>query len=140
MASLNVPALAAGEPVVVSASVKLGVTIEQYDFVVQDGDGDIAPATAGARPFGVALGRIPTAAAADGAFRLQVDVSQETQYWRSVGTGTATIAMRGQTCDIAGAATVDVTASADDCILIHGVDVVNNRVLCSLILLPTGVV
>lgn len=140
MASLLVPAHAAGIPVVVDVPVKLGVTIEQYDFVVQDGDGDIAPATAGAKPFGRALGRIPVASAADGAFRLQVDVSQETLYWHAVGTGTAAITMRGKSCDIAGAATIDVTASTDDCILIHDVDVTNNRVLCSLIALPTGVV
>lgn len=139
MASLLVPAHAAGIPVVVNMSVKLGVTVEQFDFVVQDGDGDILPAAAGQRPCGVALGRIPTASAADGAFKLAVDVSRETLYWRAVGTGTATIAMRGKSCDVAGAATVDVTASTDDNILIHDVDATNNRVLCSLIALPLGV-
>lgn len=138
--SLSIPAPAGGQPVVVNLPVKLGVTIGQYDFVVQDGDGDIQSASAGNRPIGVALGRVPTASTADGSYRILVDISQETLYWRAVGAGTAAISMRGKTCDVAGAATVDVSASADDCILIHDVDATNNRVLCSLIQLPTGVV
>lgn len=89
--------------------------------------GYIVACGAGDNPIGVAdsVGVDP---GTDGYEFVSVDISEWSIYEYPVGTGTATLAMVTTTCDLAGARSVDVTASADDNLIIVQVDVANNTV------------
>lgn len=105
--------------------VKSGETWENGDILVYS-SGYLAKAAAGGKAIGVAFGDFDDAAAADGDRLAAVDVSEVSTFLYPVGTGTLTQAMIGTTCDLAGAASLDVTATADDCFLIVECDVANN--------------
>jgi len=48
--------------------------------------------------------------------------------------------MVGKTCDVGGAQSIDITASADDCVLIQAVDTVANLAYITIVRQPAGVV
>jgi hypothetical protein len=102
-----------------SASVKVGdhVKFSTAGYVIACGAGD--------NPIGVAVS-VGFDPATDGDETVRVDVSEWSIYEYPIGTGTGTLAMIGTTCDLAGARSIDVTASADDNIYIVNVDVANN--------------
>lgn len=112
--------------------------IEVGDFVTIDG-GYVEAAAAGSTVYGVMMEQLDTAPSADGGAKVLVDVSEEAVYEVAVGTGTIAQSNLFQTCDVAAANTIDVTASADDNILIVGVDVTNNRALVQIRKTLTGV-
>lgn len=105
--------------------VKSGETWANGDILVLS-SGYLAKASAGSKAFGVAFGAVETAPSADGNLQAQVNVSDVSLYYYPVGTGTVTVAMQGTACDLAGAASLDVTASADDVFYIVQADVTNN--------------
>lgn len=105
--------------------VKSGETWDNGDMLVLS-SGYLAKAAAGGKVFGVAFGSVNTAPSADGDLTAQVHVSPESVFYYPVGTGTITQAMQGTSCDISGAAGLDVTASADDGWYILKPDVTNN--------------
>ena len=114
-------------------------TIYSGDHVKWSTAGYIAPCGAGDNPIGVAIDTV-TAGAADGDVKCEVDISEWSVYEYPVGTGTATVAMIGTTCDLAGARSADVTASSDDNLKIVNVDTVNNRVFVRHLYPTAGVV
>jgi len=110
--------LYSGSEVIVQAKVDSSTTaIVTGDFLIYATAGYVKKAAAGDLIVGIALEdcAVPTS---DGLATIKMGISQEAVYKRAVGTGTITQAMAGLTCDIAGARTIDVTASADDCIVI----------------------
>lgn len=118
-----------GAPVIVRAKVDASsAAIKQYDYLAAGTAGYVQQAAAGSTILGVAL-EDAGAPSVDGDIEIKMDVSEETIYRRKVGTGTLTQAMAYTTCDLAGARTLDVTASADDCCLIVECDVTNNIAL-----------
>ena len=129
-----------GDRQIVDFKVKASAAIAVGDFVVLDASGFALAASAGSNdPIGVAFSTI-TGTATDGAVTVQVDISPLSCYKVAVGTGTITQAMVGKTCDLAGAATIDVTASADDCVQIVQADTTNNQAIVRIVSSPAGVV
>lgn len=115
-----------GTPILARVKVDSSTTaIDQFDHICEASDGYYKKAGAGDTPVGVAMDACAVPAA-DGEAELEIDISENTLYRYSVGTGTLTLAMQFTTCDLAGARTLDVTASADDCFLITECDVTNN--------------
>lgn len=101
--------------------------------------GYVQQAAAGDKIIGFAM-QDRAAGSADGDVTILVDVSQETIYEFPAGTGTLTIAMTGKTCDISGARGLDVTASADDCIIIRRVNTDTATAFVSMVQTYAGVV
>lgn len=120
-----------GPSTIVTLPVKSANTWENGDFLVLS-SGYLAVGAAGGSVFGVAVGDVPTAGSADGDLFAEVEVNEDALLYYPVGTGTMTQAMAGKTCDIGGAASLDVTASTDDCIYIVRPDVTNNAAWCRL--------
>ena len=139
MADLNLGYLF-GDRQIVQFQVKASAAIAAQDFVVLDSNGFASAASAGSNdPIGVAFETV-TGTAVDGAVLVSVDISPLSHYRVTVGTGTITQAMTSKTCDLAGAQSIDVTASADDCVQIVEVDTVNNQAVIRLVSSPAGVV
>jgi hypothetical protein len=114
--------------------------ISVNDFVIFGTAGYVQKCSAGDIPIGVAASNV-TAPASDGAGpKLKVDVSEDSIYEFPPDAGTVTAALAGCTCDIGGAQSINIDASADDCILIRRVDTDANTVFCSIKLIPAGVV
>lgn len=90
--------------------------------------GYVVACGAGDNPIGVATS-VGVDPGTDGYETVQVDISEWSVYEYPIGTGTGTLAMTKLTCDLAGARSIDVTASADDNIVIVKVDTVNNTAL-----------
>ena len=88
-------------------------------------------AAAGDRPIGVAMQTVNNPAA-DGEAYVLVDVSSETVYEYPPDTGTVTAALVGKSMDVGGARSIDIDASADDCVFCVGVDVSRNTLLVQL--------
>lgn len=112
----------------VTARVKVDSSssaIDQFDHVTIATAGYVKKAAAGDTPIGVAM-EACAVPSADGEISIEIDTSEHTIYRYAVGTGMLTQAMAFTTCDLAGARTLDVTASADDCFLILECDVTNN--------------
>lgn len=121
--------LAYGEPVIVRVKIDSSTSaIDQFDHLTLASAGYFKKCSAGDTPYCVALeaGGVP---AADGEITITADISELTVYRYPVGTGTLTQAMVGLTCDLAGSRSIDVTASADDNIVILEADVTNNVAL-----------
>jgi hypothetical protein len=123
----------------VTLPVKSGETFEVGDAVVLS-SGYLAKAAAGGAVFGVATSGVLTAPSADAGAEATVDVSTDSLYEWPVGTGTITQAMTGKTCDVSGSQGLDVTASADDCILIVVPNVAANSALIQIRPAAAGVV
>lgn len=122
-----------------SYPVKSGVTIAQNDFVDLDSSGYLQPCDAGDIPFGVAVGAVSTAPTANGSVVCDVDTSSLSVYRVAPDTGTVALTLVGKKMDTGGAASANIDASVDGCLLVRGVDVTDNRVLVSIINLPAGV-
>lgn len=60
-----------------------------------------------------------------------VDISEASVYEFPPDTGSATAAQAGKTCDVGGARSINVDATADDNVIIHSVDTDANSVLVS---------
>lgn len=139
MANLNL-GYVSGERQIRPYKVNAGSAIVAGDFVYLDSDGYLRPAVAGTNdPFGVAFDTV-TGGSADGDVSCSVDISLHSLYRVSVGTGTLTQAMLGMVCDLAGATSIDVTASTDDCVQIVDVDLTNQYAIVRLVSSPAGVV
>lgn len=128
-----------GERDLVSHPVKAGETWEAGDGIVLS-SGYLAKAAAGGSLWAVAFDAVVTAPAANGDIFATVDRSTSSTYEWPVGTGTITQAMVGTTCDISGSQGIDVTASADDCILIVKPNVALNTALIQIRPAAAGVV
>jgi len=122
-----------------SYPVKSGVTIAANDFVDLDASGYLQPCDAGDIPFGVAVGAVTTAPTANGAQICDVDTSNQSVYRVAPDTGTVALTLVGKKMDTGGAQSANIDASTDGCLFVRGVDLADNRVLVSLILLPVGV-
>lgn len=129
-----------GERRIVSYPVKASETIVAGDMVDLDASGYLQACDAGDIPIGVATGATVGTVSSDGDQTISVDTSQASVYRFPPDTGTAAITLCGKTCDVGGAQSLDIDASTDDCILIHGVDTITNTLLVSLWLKPAGVV
>lgn len=101
----------------VSLPVKAAETWEAGDALVLS-SGYLAKAAAGGALYAVAVEAVPTAPTSNGDIKALVDLSPDSVYLWPVGTGTITQAMQGTLCDLSGSQGIDVTASADDCVLI----------------------
>lgn len=112
--------------ILIPVKPKAGETWTSGDMLTKDGDGFYLKATAGDTWHATAFDSLLTAPAASGDVEVLADFSLQSLFYYGVGTGTITQAMQGKTCDVAGARTLDVTASADDCVLIVRPDVANN--------------
>lgn len=118
-----------GEPTIIKVKIDSSTTaIDQFDHLTVATAGYYKKAAEGDTPACVALEAcgVPSA---DGEIEIKADISELTIYRYPVGTGTLTQAMQFTTCDLAGARSIDVTASADDNILIVECDVTNNIAL-----------
>lgn len=122
-----------------SYPVKSGVTIAANDFVDLDASGYLQPCDAGDIPFGVAVGAVTTAPTVNGAQICDVDTSNQSVYRVAPDAGTVAITLVGKKMDVGGAQSANIDASTDGCLFVRGVDLADNRVLVSLILLPVGV-
>ena len=105
-----------GTRTIVQFAVDSAATFDSNDMVALDSDGYLIKAVSGSNVIGVAYDAHPTASGTDGATFVGVDVSQDSVYLFTAAS--VTQAMAGKTCDVAGSQAIDVTASADDCILI----------------------
>ena len=139
MANLNL-GYVSGNRQILPFKVKASAAIVAGDLVILDASGYLTPAVAGSNdPIGVAFDTI-TGGSADGDVTCGVDVSTQVLYRYSVGTGTMTQAMLGTTCDVYTATSIDVTASADDCLEIVQVDTSNQLAVIRIVRTPAGVV
>jgi len=129
-----------GERLFIALPVKSGETFAAGDLISLDSNGFVQQAAAGENAIGVAFDPCDSAPASDGAFTVQVDVSPESVYLFPPSSGSLTQAMVGKTCDVGGAQSIDITASADDCILIQSVDTVNNLAYITIRRVLAGVV
>jgi hypothetical protein len=129
-----------GERLFIALPVQSGETFAAGDLISLDSNGFIQKASAGDKVIGVAFDPIDSAPAADGAASAQVDVSPVSVYLYPPASGTLTQAMVGKTCDVGGAQSIDITASADDCVLIQAVDTVANLAYITIARQPAGVV
>lgn len=128
-----------GDRNLVSLPVKASETWEAGD-AVKLSSGFLAKCGAGDSVYAIAFDAVPTAPSANGDLSVLVDLSTDSVYEWPVGTGTISQAMQGQTCDISGSQGLDVTASADDCILIVKPNVSANTALIQIRPAATGVV
>jgi hypothetical protein len=74
-----------------------------------------------------------TTPSADGGLSTVVDCSADSVYLFVPDAGTVTQALVGKTCDVGGPQSIDIDASADDCILIRAVDTTANTLLVSIV-------
>lgn len=96
------------------------------DFVSLATAGYIQQASAGELPVGVAMDAVASPSA-DGDVSILVDVSPSSVFEFAPDAGTVTQALVGVTMDVGGARTVNIDASADDCLVCVGVDTDNNK-------------
>jgi hypothetical protein len=129
-----------GERRIIRVPVKASETIVANDMVDYDSNGFLQACDAGDIPVGVAVGATTGTVTADGDQIIQIDTSMASVYRFTPDTGTAAVTLRGKTCDVGGAQTIDIDASTDDCILVQDVDTTNNTLLVSLWLKPAGAV
>jgi hypothetical protein len=102
-------------------------TVNVNDMLTLATAGYYKQAAAGDVVHGVAM-QYSTAPSADGDKVVLMDVSTESVYAYPPDSGTVTAALIGVTMDVGGAQSIDIDASADDCILVRDVDTANNLV------------
>lgn len=103
-------------------------TIYPNDMLTLATAGYYKQAAAGDVVHGAAM-EYATAPSADGGKEILMDVSADSIYAYPPDAGTATVALIGLTMDVGGAQSIDIDASADDCILVRDIDSENNLVL-----------
>lgn len=131
-----------GEQILVPMKVDSSTTaIAVGDFVSLATAGYIKVAAAGDKQVGIAQDAVITAdiPGSDGALTIMVDISQTAIYRYPPDTGTVTQALVGLTCDLGGARSLDIDASADDCVRIVRVDTATNELYVQQILVSAGV-
>lgn len=116
----------------------VATTIRPGDHVKWATAGYVTVAGAGDNPIGVAYS-VATPGSADGDVTIQVDISEWSLYEYPPDSGTVTAALIGLTCDLGGARSIDIDASADDNIKIVAVDTAANTVLVRHLYPTTGV-
>lgn len=128
-----------GERMIVEYGVdSTGGTISAGDHVKWATAGYVAVCSAGDNPIGVAVAD-QVAGSADGDVSVRVDISEWSVYEYPPDTGTVTVGLAGLTCDLGGARSIDIDASADDNIKIVSVDTSANTVLVRHLYPTTGV-
>src|SRR5574343_98123 len=125
----------------VQALVATGGTfpIKVGDLISISSGGYVSQAAAGDVAFGVAMAQIDTDPGTNGYATLLVDTSQESIYEYPPDAGTVSQALVGKTCDVGGAKSINIDASADDCILIVAANTDRNTVRIQLKTSYTGV-
>ena len=107
--------------------------IKKDDLLVWGADPSfVQQAAAGEIPMGVAMEDVTSPTSNGGAFCM-VDISNTTIYAYPSDGANPTSLLVGKTMDVGGPQSIDVDASADDCIACVGVDTVNNYVLCTIL-------
>lgn len=128
-----------GERVIVEYGVDSSSTaIEAGDHVKWATAGYVAKCSAGDNPIGVAVAD-QAVVSADGDASVRVDISEWSVYEYPPDTGSVTVGLAGLTCDLGGARSIDIDASADDNIKIVSVDTAKNTVLVRHLYPTTGV-
>ncbi len=124
-----------GERLPIPMPVKASEVWTAGDLISLDSSGYAQACAAGERAVGVAMESITTTTtpSADGGATILVDQSPLSVYEYPVSAGSITQALAGKTCDVGGVASIDITASADDCILIRRVDTDAATVFVSII-------
>lgn len=103
-----------------------GAAIVAGDFVEEAGTaGYVKQCAAGGLPFGVAY-ESQALPSSDGGNAVLVEISTNCVYRYPPDAGTVTQALVGRTMDIGGAQSINIDASADDCVVCVGVDIDNN--------------
>jgi len=102
-----------GTPVRIDSSST--VPIKVGDFLTLATAGYYKQASAGDEPQCVAMQEVPStpALSADGDATILADFSKETIYEYPPASGTVSVALIGKKCDVGGAQSADITASAD---------------------------
>lgn len=108
--------------------------ITNGDMLKWDGAGQyVTPCGAGDVPCAVALedSAKPTN---DGDYNVLCELSKEAVFEYTTDDDSAVVAAaRGKTCDVAGAQSIDIGASTDDCVEILDVDTFNKTVMVRLL-------
>lgn len=112
--------------------------IEVGDMLSLATAGYVQQISAGELLLGFAAEKV-SSPSADGDVTILVDTSDESTYWYPPDSGTVTQALCGLTCDVGGAQSIDIDASADDCVLIHEVNTDDNLVRISKVNTLAGV-
>lgn len=116
----------------------VATTIRPGDHVKWATAGYVTICGAGDNPIGVAVS-VATPGTSDGDVTVQVDISEWSVYEYPPDAGSVTAALIGLTCDLGGARSIDIDASADDNIKIVNVDTAANTVLVRHLYPTTGV-
>lgn len=116
----------------------VATTLRPGDHVKWATAGYVTVAGSGDNPIGVAVS-VATPGSADGDVTCRVDISEWSVYEYPPSSGTVTAAITGLTCDLGGARSIDIAASADDNIKIVQVDTVANTVFVRHLYPTTGV-
>lgn len=128
-----------GPRVLVKMPVDSSTTaIEAGDMLTLATAGYVKQAAAGDIVYGVAYDRVAVPAA-DGDAYVVVDVSREAVYEYPPDTGSVTAALLMLTCDLGGPRSINIDASADDCLQIVQCNVTENTVLVRIVSILTGV-
>ena len=98
------------------------------DHVKWSTAGYVTVCAAGDNPIGVVMSN-STPGSADGDVSVQVDISEWSVYEYPPDAGSVTVGLQGLTCDLGGARSIDIDASADDNIVIVTVDTSANTLL-----------
>lgn len=100
------------------------------DFLKHDGAGSpyYTPCAAGDRPICVAMESCD-APTADGDISINAEHHPDAQFEYPPDAGTVDETLIGKTCDIGGAQSIDIDASADDVIVIEKVNIEKNSLL-----------
>lgn len=103
----------AGTPVRIDSSTTLPIKVG--DFLTLATAGYYKQASAGDEPQCVAMQEVPAtpALSADGDATILADFSKESIYEYPAASGSVTVALIGKKCDVGGAQSADITASAD---------------------------
>tara|TARA_Y100001973_G_C5204742_1_gene340614 strand:- start:407 stop:844 length:438 start_codon:yes stop_codon:yes gene_type:complete len=116
-----------------SLPVKASATWAAGDFLKLT-SGYLEACGAGDLPVGVAVATLTSddTPSTSGDVSALVYVGGNNQYIYPADAGTVAITLVGKKMDVGGAGSVDIDASADDCILCVGVDIPNNSVIIQL--------
>lgn len=129
-----------GPRLLVSYGVDSSVTtaLTNGDHVKWSTAGYVTVCAAGDNPIGVCAGDV-TPGAADGDVSVMVDISEWSVFEYPVSAGTVAVAQLGLTCDLGGARSIDITASADDNIKVVAVNTAAATVFVRHLYPTTGV-
>lgn len=118
----------------VQALVATGGTfpIKVGDMISISSGGYVSQAAAGDIAYGVSMTQIDSDPGTNGYATIMVDTSQEAVYEYPPDAGTVSQSLVGKTCDVGGAKSINIDASADDCIVVVGANTDRNTVLIKL--------